>query len=144
MLTCPKPPLFAGHTCSSELLFSTIAELLLRTAFLLFHSSSHKGAEEEGGKLGLGWHGPLFLPNLCSNKSNQAPKKPSSGKWHTIWGSKKPYVLRSRGATAYVGTVGSRNKMKGDLVIKDLQVLSSRSIQTSFSKHLDSLTRNSS
>lgn len=144
MLTCPKPPLFAGHTCSSELLCSTIAELLLRTAFLLFHSSSHKGAEEEGGKLGLGWHGHLFLPNLCSNKSNQAPQKPSSGEWHAIWGSKKPYASRSSGATAYVGTARSRNKTKGDLVMKDLQVLSTRSIQTSLSKHLDSLTGNSS
>lgn len=98
MLTCPKPPLFAGHTCSSELLCSTIAELLLRTAFLLFHSSSHKGAEEEGGKLGLGWHGPL-LPNLCSNKS----EKSSSEEWHAIGVSKKPDALRSSGAAGSSG-----------------------------------------
>lgn len=41
-----------------------MAEVVLRTAFLLFHSSLHKGAEEEGGKLGLGWHSPLSAKSL--------------------------------------------------------------------------------
>lgn len=73
---------FPGHTCSLELLCSTMEELLLRTAFLLFHSSPSKGTEEREGSLVLYWHSPHFLPNLWSSKSNQALSKLSLGKWH--------------------------------------------------------------
>lgn len=68
VLTCPKPLLFSGHTCSSAPLCSTIVELLLRTAFLLFHSSSRKGTRRKEAQF-RGAQPSVFAISFRSNQT---------------------------------------------------------------------------